>query len=48
MTLHGECSCGRNRYTIVNPPSLSDTFSIVHDEEAEHGPYLDLFSGTLC
>ncbi|KAL8655286.1 MAG: hypothetical protein Q9210_000989 [Variospora velana] len=36
MTLYGECSCGRNRYTIANPPSLSDTFSIVHDEEAEH------------
>ncbi|KAL8870938.1 MAG: hypothetical protein Q9174_003130 [Haloplaca sp. 1 TL-2023] len=40
--LQGTCSCGRNHYLIVNPPSIRESFSIVFDDRAEHSRSLSL------
>ncbi|KAL8827848.1 MAG: hypothetical protein Q9170_006848 [Blastenia crenularia] len=34
--LEGACSCGRNHYIILAPPSFRETFSVVYDDRAEH------------
>lgn len=32
-TLQGSCSCGRNHYIIISPPSIHETFSVIYNDE---------------
>ncbi|KAI4166910.1 MAG: hypothetical protein LQ343_007647 [Gyalolechia ehrenbergii] len=35
--LEGACSCGRNHYIILAPPSFGELFSVIYDDRVEHG-----------
>ncbi|KAL8732978.1 MAG: hypothetical protein Q9166_002376 [cf. Caloplaca sp. 2 TL-2023] len=47
-TLEGACSCGRNEYIILTPPSILQRLSVIYDDRAEHGQWIpDALDPTL-